>query len=113
MYVLIMGATFGQQHVSATKRWLDATGATSLAFDSSSPDYAAGWQPDLASPYMRLFGIDDREAAADYRSEIAERVNGVTARVAPRRLPRARSVLLSIPQRAIAALRKPGQDLAM
>jgi hypothetical protein len=90
LFVFTGSTTFGQQHVMATKGWIDATGATSLAFDSSAPDYAAGWKPDLAAPYMRMFAIDDQEVAAEYRSSIVETVHGATAHRAPSRtLPHA------------------------
>ena len=83
LFVFAGGATFFQQHVTATKSWLDATGATSIAFDTSAPDYAAAWKPDLSAQHVRVFGIDDREQTLEYQSEIAEIANGATVRRAP------------------------------
>jgi hypothetical protein len=83
-------AASAQQHVMATANWVQATGATSLAFDTSAPGYIAGWKPDLTGPYMRLFSVSDDEDAAYYYSEAYENVGGAIAR---RALPRPHSLL--------------------
>jgi hypothetical protein len=88
--VFTNAAPYGQQHLVATKGWLDATGATNIAFDTSAPDYAAAWKPDLTKSYLRMFGVDDAEAGADYSSSIMDSVNAASAQRAPHRtLPRA------------------------
>lgn len=41
------------ENVVATRSWLAATGASSVAFDTSVPGYQPGWQIDLTQSYLR------------------------------------------------------------
>jgi hypothetical protein len=72
------------QHVAATKHWLDATGATSLTFDSSAPGYRAEWIVDLAGKYSRTFSATTLVGTTGFfSSEVFEFIAGAVAR-APR-----------------------------
>jgi len=83
--VSLIGAsmtTYTEQQLRATKSWLDATHATSLAFDASAPGYDAAWKIDPASTHTRMFTASSFSGQISYDTS-AIQVVGPAARVRP------------------------------
>jgi hypothetical protein len=77
----------GSLRVTASKRWIDATGADHLAFDAMPSDWNAAWTIDLSYPYGSYVRASD-VAAGVYYSTTAFNAPDKAARPAPTRAPR-------------------------
>lgn len=66
------GSSF--QSITATRSWVEATGATSLAFDASAPGYKPEWQVPLTAPYHRLFAVFDVAGTVESDTQLDENV---------------------------------------
>ena len=95
-------SAFSTQHVSVTKSWLMATGASSIAFDQMPPGYDAAWKIDLSGPYLRELEANDDSGSILYGTSYVEDVNGASARQVQAK-QRARLLRASVARRRYAA----------
>ena len=68
------GSLIQLQDVRATRNWVMATGATSLTFDASAPQYSAAWRVALTKTYGRVFDVVDVEGAVESDTQLDENV---------------------------------------
>jgi len=72
----------GTQRVRATKRWLEATGATKLAFDVDPvpAGFDRRWAIHGGDPHGQVFDVVDDSGPVFYSSSVFGSINGFTAR---------------------------------
>lgn len=74
------GSTGSSQRVSATRAWIETTGASALTFDANAPGYDPAWSIDPAQDHTRSFAAIVFGFPRAYTTEVHERVEGGRAR---------------------------------
>ncbi len=72
------------QLASASRRWLELHGSSSVAFDSTAPGYSMAWSIDVAKMFRRNVTVYDDSGSVSYWTSTGDVVNGTTPRRAGR-----------------------------